>query len=151
MGTHRIGCRVGASSFLAVAVALVAPGVATVHAQSGSSERIVARESTSAPVTPKSVAPSASATVSDTSPVDAGPAPKRRLRRVRHEELSNELMQASADIIKTHHAEPVGSEVLLEVAGKRYIARIEQHFHPEGGSLKPWGYHPGVSLFVAIN
>ena len=148
MGTHRIGWRVGASSFLALAVALVAPGVATVHAQSG---QHLAR----AVAMPTLNFASASPSVDDASadeekqPEDAASS-KRRLRRVRHEELSADLIAASAELIKTHHKR-VGSEVPVEISGKQYIARIERHFHPEGGRAKPWGYHPGVSLFVVAD
>jgi hypothetical protein len=72
---------------------------------------------------------------------------KRRLRRVREHELNTTLMLASAELIKKHHAKRFGTEIELEIVGKRYVARIERHFHPEGGALKPWGHHPGVSLF----
>jgi hypothetical protein len=27
------------------------------------------------------------------------------------------------------------------------VGRIELHFHPFGGSMKPWGYHHGVSIY----
>jgi hypothetical protein len=59
-----------------------------------------------------------------------------------------DLMLASADLIKRHHAKRFGSEIEITIAGKPYVARIERHFHPEGGAVKPWGFHPGVSLFA---
>jgi hypothetical protein len=43
----------------------------------------------------------------------------------------------------------VGTQIEVEIAGKQYVARIQRHFHPEGGAIKPWGHHRGVSLLVA--
>ncbi|MGC4093020.1 MAG: hypothetical protein QM756_35060 [Polyangiaceae bacterium] len=73
-----------------------------------------------------------------------------RLRRVKQVELTDELIELSANVIKRHYADRVGSEVALECRGTRYVARIERHYHPEGGDIKPWGFHPGVSLFVVL-
>ena len=42
----------------------------------------------------------------------------------------------------------LGTEVPFSINEKRYIARIERHYHPEGGPIRPWGYHKGVSLLV---
>ena len=149
MGTHRIGWRVGASSFLALAVALVAPGVATVHAQQ--SGRNFLRAVATPALNLASASPSANDTSADEDkPAEAAATSKRRLRRVKHEELSADLIAVSAELIKSHHKR-VGSEVPVEISGKQYIARIERHFHPEGGRAKPWGYHPGVSLFVVAD
>lgn len=44
--------------------------------------------------------------------------------------------------------EPYGTEVPFQIGGVRYVARIEEHYHPPGGPRKPWGYHGGVSLFL---
>jgi hypothetical protein len=73
---------------------------------------------------------------------------ERRLRRLKHSELSTEMMLASAEIIRRHHGARVGTEIDVEVDEKPFVARIERHFHPVGGAVKPWGHHPGVSLFV---
>jgi hypothetical protein len=72
-----------------------------------------------------------------------------KLRRLHKSEITPAMLDNAARIVRKHHAKPVGTEVELEVEGKRIVARIERHFHPEGGSVKPWGFHPGVSLFVA--
>ena len=52
-------------------------------------------------------------------------------------------------LIREHHQDRPGTEIPFEVAGESYVARVERHYHPEGGPVKPWGYHPGISLFVA--
>jgi hypothetical protein len=73
----------------------------------------------------------------------------RGLRRMQKSEISPAMLQMAAHIVHKHYAKPVGTEVTVDVEGKQVIARIERHFHPEGGPVKPWGYHPGVSLFIA--
>ena len=71
-------------------------------------------------------------------------------RRVRENEVTAGLRDEAIGILKQHRHEPYGSEYPFELGGRRYIGAIEQHYHPPGGPLKPWGYHPGVSLFVAV-
>jgi hypothetical protein len=71
-----------------------------------------------------------------------------KLRRLQKKETSPAMMQAAAAIVRKYHAKPVGTQVEVDVEGTHVIARIERHFHPEGGPVKPWGFHPGVSLFV---
>jgi hypothetical protein len=72
----------------------------------------------------------------------------RGLRRLKKAETSPAMLQAAARIVRRHYAKPVGTEITVEIEGKQVTARIERHFHPEGGPVKPWGFHPGVSLFV---
>jgi hypothetical protein len=52
-------------------------------------------------------------------------------------------------LLALHHAAPYASEYSVELEGGRYLARLEEHYHEPGGLLKPWGYHPGISLFIA--
>jgi len=73
----------------------------------------------------------------------------RGLRRLKKAETSPAMLQLAAQLVRKHYAKPVGTEVTVEIEGKQVIARIERHFHPEGGPVKPWGFHPGVSLFIA--
>jgi hypothetical protein len=72
----------------------------------------------------------------------------RGLRRLRKAETSPAMLQVAASIVKRHYAKATGTEITVDVEGKQIVARIERHFHPEGGAVKPWGFHPGVSLFV---
>jgi hypothetical protein len=42
---------------------------------------------------------------------------------------------------------PFGSVTPFESSnGKQYVAVKEWHYHEPGGPLKPWGWHPGVSI-----
>lgn len=72
----------------------------------------------------------------------------RLLRRVHDDELTQSLIDESKRILKTHFRDPFDTEIPFSLAGKGYVARIERHYHPPGGARRPWGEHPGVSLFV---
>jgi hypothetical protein len=59
-----------------------------------------------------------------------------------------EFAIAVRDRIRSHR---LGSEVDSEIVladGSRIVARVEQHYHPPGGTMRPWGRHLGVSLFA---
>lgn len=89
--------------------------------------------------------------VLDASPVqvqEAAPSPSVRLRRIGGSEMSPALVKMAGKIIREHHKEPFGTDIAFEINGKSYVGRIERHYHPPGGELTPWGYHPGCSLFV---
>jgi len=73
----------------------------------------------------------------------------RGLRRLAASEVSAEMLVIARRIIREHHQERPGTEIAFESGGQAYVARLERHFHPEGGPVKPWGYHPGVSLLKA--
>jgi len=75
------------------------------------------------------------------------PRAKLKLRRLRTREVSPEMRLTSRRLIQKHYAQPTGTEIRFQSGGKDYVARLERHFHPVGGSVGPWGYHPGISLF----
>jgi hypothetical protein len=70
-----------------------------------------------------------------------------KLRRMRKAEISPAMLGVAAQVVRQHYAKPVGTQIEVDVEGKHLFARIERHYHPEGGPVKPWGFHPGVSLF----
>jgi hypothetical protein len=45
--------------------------------------------------------------------------------------------------------QPMGSEHSFEIDGKRYLARLEHHYHPPGYVGGPNGWHKGVSVYEA--
>ena len=45
--------------------------------------------------------------------------------------------------------QPMGSEHNFEIDGKRYLARLEHHYHPPGYQGGPNGWHKGVSVYEA--
>jgi N-acetylmuramoyl-L-alanine amidase len=74
----------------------------------------------------------------------------RSIRRLTNAELTPRLIVEARRLLAAHHAAPYGSEFPFEIDGIRYLGRIEEHYHPPGGARKPWGYHPGVSLFADV-
>ena len=70
-------------------------------------------------------------------------------RRMRDPEVSLAARKQAKAILDAHWREPLGSEFPFDDAGRSIIARLEQHYHEPGGPLRPWGYHTGVSLFIA--
>jgi len=70
------------------------------------------------------------------------------IRRLADAEVTPDITANAKAILKKHFRDPFGTEVAFESAGKSYIARIEEHYHPPGGALKPWGPHTGVSVLV---
>lgn len=141
--------KVGVFGLTAVVWAMLGPGVATVQAQPETAEETLTLSKPTvlamvdAPMPGKVLVPVVQAERELEQPVA-----KRRLRRLKRAEIDTEMMLASADVIKQHYTDRVGTEVELAVRGKQYVARVERHYHPPGGEIKPWGYHPGVSLFV---
>jgi hypothetical protein len=79
---------------------------------------------------------------------DLAPAGPVAVRPLRVEELTPELLRQADEVLWRYDA-PIGSEVAVEVDGKAYVARFEQHYHEEGGPQRPWGYHKGVTLYTA--
>ncbi|HVY31789.1 MAG TPA: hypothetical protein VHB79_34875 [Polyangiaceae bacterium] len=80
-------------------------------------------------------------------PTVAAPRSAIKLRRMRKAEISTAMLGVAAQVVRQHYAKPVGTQIEVDVDGKHLFARIERHYHPEGGPVKPWGFHPGVSLF----
>ena len=67
--------------------------------------------------------------------------------RLPQSEVTPELAQAAQQLLEKHTDAPLGSEFTLEYAGKRYVARIEEHYHEPGGPDRPYGQHRGVTLY----
>jgi len=82
-----------------------------------------------------------------TAPSDVAPQTAIKLRRMRKAEISPAMLGVAAQVIKQHYTKPAGTQIPVDVDGQHLVARIEVHYHPEGGPAKPWGYHHGVSLF----
>jgi hypothetical protein len=76
------------------------------------------------------------------------PEPVVTYRRLRDDEVTAAVRDMAKKIIQEHHGDPVGTNVPFEIGGKQYVGRIENHYHPPGGALKPWGWHKGCSMFA---
>jgi hypothetical protein len=51
-------------------------------------------------------------------------------------------------ILARNRTKPYGTQVPFVANGKCYVGRIERHHNPPGGKRRPWGDHPGVSVFA---
>jgi hypothetical protein len=69
------------------------------------------------------------------------------LTRLPQSEVTPALARAAQRLLEQHADAPFGSEYSLEYAGKRYVARIEEHYHEPGGPDRPYGHHRGVTLY----
>ncbi|HLV21680.1 MAG TPA: hypothetical protein VKZ49_12385 [Polyangiaceae bacterium] len=78
-------------------------------------------------------------------PVRSAPATPRRLAS---DELTPALGDKAEQILQANPDAQLGTEIPFELGGRRYLARIEEHYHPPGGERRPWGPHKGVSLFI---
>jgi hypothetical protein len=120
------------------------------------SDVAVAPVSTAKSAAPATVAAAPVSTAKSAAPATdaAAPAlattsePVRTLRRLRGSEVNPALVAKAAEIVHLHHHEAFGTEIPFSIDGRDYVGRIERHYHPEGGPARPWGYHPGCSLFA---
>jgi hypothetical protein len=74
-------------------------------------------------------------------------APPSPVRALRPEEVTPALLLVADDLLWNTDP-PLGTEVPIEVENQVYVARLELHFHPVGGRVRPWGYHKGVTLYA---
>src|SRR3954462_7150821 len=59
-----------------------------------------------------------------------------KLRRMRKAEITKDMLAAAKSVHK-HYAKAVGTQIQIDVNGRPLVARIERHFHPEVGQVKP--------------
>jgi hypothetical protein len=74
--------------------------------------------------------------------------PPAHLRRLSATEVPVPMRAGLHTILRQNRDKKVGALIPTIFEGKEYIARIETHYHPEGGPVRPWGHHRGISLFV---
>ncbi|MGB1274190.1 MAG: hypothetical protein ACPG77_00455 [Nannocystaceae bacterium] len=87
-------------------------------------------------------------------------------QRAKNADVTTHMVQAAIDVLArskaaarargwTEHCPPTGPtpcgvvEYFIDPAtGRRYAVLVEEHFHQPGGPVKPWGKHPGASVFT---
>jgi hypothetical protein len=74
--------------------------------------------------------------------------PPANLRRLTAAEVPVPMRAGLHTLLREHKGAKVGALIPTTFEDKTYIARIEVHYHPEGGPVRPWGNHRGISLFV---
>ena len=71
-------------------------------------------------------------------------------RRLLRRETTREHGIQARKILDSTRDQSYGHEVVFEVDGHSYMARIERHYHEPGGEARPWGWHRGISLFAVV-
>jgi hypothetical protein len=61
--------------------------------------------------------------------------------------ITPQIIAAGQAILIEHADAPLGSEFPVQVEGKKYVARIEQHDNPGGSPRRPPGKHRGVTMY----
>ena len=69
------------------------------------------------------------------------------LTRLPQDEVTPALARAAQQLLEQNADAPFGTQFSLEYAGKRYVARIQEHYHEPGGPDRPYGHHRGVTLY----
>lgn len=110
------------------------------ESQAAPAPAVVSRVLVSAPAVAKQRVTDAPKAAPKAAPVE--------LRRLKGREMSVPLVKKAREIINEHYKKPFGTDIEFELDGQRYVGRIEQHYHPPGGELRPWGHHAGCSLFI---
>lgn len=62
--------------------------------------------------------------------------------------IPRSLVRRAIRLLIDNFEAPYGSTFRFVHNGRNYVARIEQHFHPEGGTARPWGHHRGVTVYA---
>ena len=72
------------------------------------------------------------------------------LKRLTNADLTPAIVAAAVAALKELYPKDFGAEKEVEIDGHEYVARLERHYHPPGGGLKPWGAHKGISMFEVV-
>ena len=67
------------------------------------------------------------------------------LLRILDAQVTPAIAAAAEKILSEDWQRDIGLEGPFVADGVPWVGRIELHFHPYNGTLKPWGYHHGVS------
>lgn len=78
----------------------------------------------------------------------SAPPREPELRVLEDGELTPAIQRRAQQILDQHHDRPYGHEVPFELGGRRYVGRIEEHYHPPGSGREPEGEHTGVTVYA---
>lgn len=73
--------------------------------------------------------------------------PSYGLGRLAGDKVTTEISDGAVATLNSYWDYPIGTEIPFLADNQTYVGRIELHYHPWGGSIKPYGYHHGVSVF----
>lgn len=73
------------------------------------------------------------------------------LLRILDSQVTPAIAAAAEQILQQDWRRDIGFEAPFEADGLPWVGRVELHFHPVNGTMKPWGYHHGVSVYCLMN
>ena len=72
------------------------------------------------------------------------------LAYLKNAEVTPEIGRHAQTVLAAHRREKWGSCYYADFGGETLIFRLERHYHPPGGTAKPWGQHTGVSVLRLV-
>ena len=73
------------------------------------------------------------------------------LLRILDSQVTPAIAAAAEEILQQDWRRDVGYEVSFEADAQPWVGRVELHYHPYNGTMRPFGYHHGVSVYCALN
>jgi peptidoglycan L-alanyl-D-glutamate endopeptidase CwlK len=75
-----------------------------------------------------------------------------RLERLKDYQVTEAISQNAIRLRNTVcRWENLGATYPFKVGDERFVGRVERHFHPVGGPIRPWGPHPGISVLRLVD
>lgn len=71
------------------------------------------------------------------------------LAYLKNSEVTTKIAKRAREILAANRSKPWGTTIFETVDGEDLAFRIERHYHPPGGPIKPWGEHTGCSVLQA--
>ena len=81
--------------------------------------------------------------------IDASVSPG--LLRILNSQVTPAITAAAVEILEQDWRRDVGLEVPFVADEADWVGRLELHYHPYNGTMRPWGYHHGISVFCELN
>jgi hypothetical protein len=76
--------------------------------------------------------------------------PSYGLGRLAGDKVTTQISDGAVATLDAYWDFPVGTEIPFFADNQSYVGRVELHYHPWGGSMHPYGYHHGISVFYYI-
>ena len=62
-------------------------------------------------------------------------------------EVTPEIAAKASEILRANPGAQLGAEFPFAIAGRSYVARVEEHDNPEGDPDRPPGRHKGITVY----
>ena len=72
------------------------------------------------------------------------------IERLPYKNITAEISDGALWVLKNYAAHPIGTLIPFAADGNHYFGRVELHFHPWNGTMTPYGYHHGISVYYLV-